>query len=271
MGRDTTPHVRYHQMMPAVIRHKRINQSICPWCFKQFSLDELCRIAMSIGYRGIDLVGPADFPTLKKYDLIGTLTPSHSLTHGLCHRENWDICLAEIRAAITATSEVGFPNVICFSGNGNGIDRPEGLKNCAAAIHQVVGLAEKSNVTLCMELLNSKVDHRDYLCDNSAWGIELVNTVSSPRFKLVYDIYHMQIMEGNIIDTITTHHDHFAHYHTAGVPSRHEIDASQELNYSAIVKAIAATGYNGWLSQEFIPTGDALASLISAAQICDVE
>ena len=256
--------------MAKAIHKGRIHQSICRWCFKQLSLEQLCEIASSIGYGGIDLVGPTDFATLRKHNLISSMTPSYSLTDGICQKKNWEKCLAEIRAAITATSDAGFPNVICFSGNANGIDRAEGLKNCAAAVKQVVSLAEKSNVTLCMELLNSKITHLDYLCDNTAWGIELINAVGSPRFKLLYDIYHMQVMEGNIIETIKTHHQHFAHYHTAGCPGRREIDDSQELNYPAIVKAILATGYRGWLGQEFIPTGDPIESLTAAAQICDV-
>ncbi len=215
-------------------------------------------------------MGPEAFPTLKKYNLVGTMTPTHPIQKGINHKENWDFCLAAIRKSIEATAEAGFPNVICFSGNRAGMDEQEGMNNCAEALKQVVGLAEEKKVTICMELLNSRVDHRDYMCDHSAWGINLVKRVGSQRFKLLYDIYHMQIMEGDVIRSIKEHHEYFAHYHTAGVPGRHEIDDSQELYYPAIVKAIVATGYQGWLGQEFIPVHDTVASLREAARICDV-
>jgi hydroxypyruvate isomerase len=254
----------------SVIRNNRIRQSICRWCYDKLSLEELCRLAVTLGYRGIDLVGPDGFPTLKKYNLVGTMTPTHTIEKGLNHKENWEPCLASIRAGISATSEAGFPNVICFSGNRAGMDDQEGLANCAAAIRQVIGLVEKSRVTLCMELLNSKVDHPDYMCDHSAWGVQLAKAVGSEHFKLLYDIYHMQIMEGNIIATIKANHTFFGHYHTAGVPGRHEIDETQELHYPPIVKAIVDTGYKGWLAQEFVPRGDVSAALSHAGKLCDV-
>jgi hydroxypyruvate isomerase len=254
-----------------VIRNGRITQTICQWCYdKKLSLEELCQAAAKLGYKGIDLVPPETFPTLRKYNLIGTMTPSHSIPKGLNHKENWDECLAKIRKSIDATSEAGFPNVICFSGNRAGMDDHEGMQNCAEALKQVVGQAEKQKVTICMELLNSKVNHPDYMCDHSPWGIELVKMVGSEHFRLLYDIYHMQIMEGDVIATIKKNHQYFAHYHTAGVPGRHEIDDSQELYYPAVMKAILTTGYKGWVGQEFIPVHDAVASLAQAARICDV-
>jgi hydroxypyruvate isomerase len=253
-----------------VIHNNHIRQTLCAWCYSKLSLDQLCQAANQLGYQGIDLVGPVTFPMLKKYNLIGTMTPSHSIPKGLNHKENWDPCLAAIRNSIEATAEAGFPNVICFSGNRGGMDDQEGMKNCADALRQVVGLAEEKKVTVCMELLNSRVDHHDYMCDHSAWGIALVKMVGSERFKLLYDIYHMQIMEGDVIRSIKDHSEYFAHYHTAGVPGRHEIDDSQELYYPAIVKAIVATGYKGWLGQEFIPVHDTVASLREAGQICDI-
>jgi len=252
------------------IHNNHIMQTLCAWCYTKLSLEQLCQTAVSLGYKGIDLVGPEAFPTLKKYNLVGTMTPSHSIPKGLNHKDNWDFCLAAIRKSIDATADAGFPNVICFSGNRAGMDDHEGMKNCADALKQVVGLAEQKKITICMELLNSKVNHHDYMCDHSAWGIELVDMVGSEHFKLLYDIYHMQIMEGDVIHTITDHHDHFAHYHTAGVPGRHELDESQELYYPAIVKAIVATGYKGWLGQEFIPVRDTVASLAAAGRLCDV-
>jgi hydroxypyruvate isomerase len=253
-----------------VIRNNHIRQTLCAWCYTKLSLDELCQAANQLGYQGIDLVGPATFPTLKKYNLVGTMTPSHAIPKGLNHKENWDFCLDKIRTSIEATAEAGFPNVICFSGNRAGMDDQEGMNNCAAALKQVVGLAEEKKVTICMELLNSRVNHPDYMCDHSAWGIGLVKMVGSERFKLLYDIYHMQIMEGDVIHSIKDHHDYFAHYHTAGVPGRHEIDDTQELYYPAIIKAIVDTGYKGWLGQEFIPVHDTVASLREAGKTCDV-
>jgi sugar phosphate isomerase/epimerase len=253
-----------------VIRKGRINQTLCQWCYTKLSLEELCRNGAELGYKGIDLVGPDTFPTLKKYNMVGTMTPSHSIPKGLNHKENWDFCLNSIRKSIDATSEAGFPNVICFSGNRAGMDDQEGLDNCAEALKQVVGDAEKKKVTICMELLNSKVNHPDYMCDHSKWGISLVKKVGSEHFKLLYDIYHMQIMEGDVIATIKKNHQYFGHYHTAGVPGRHEIDDSQELFYPAVVKAIIDTGYKGWLGQEFIPIHDTVASIAQAGKICDV-
>jgi len=253
-----------------VIHNGHLQQTLCQWCYTKLPLEELCRVGARLGYKGIDLVGPETFPTLKKFNLVGTMTPSHGITKGLNHKENWDECLGKIRNSIDATSEAGFPNVICFSGNRGGMDEHEGLTNCAEALKQVVGQAEKKNVTICMELLNSKVNHPDYMCDHSKWGIELVKAVGSERFKLLYDIYHMQIMEGDVIATIKKDHQYFAHYHTAGVPGRHEIDDTQELYYPAVMKAILATGYKGWIGQEFLPVHDTVASIAQAARICDV-
>ena len=252
------------------IHNNRIRQTLCAWCYSKLSLDQLCQAANQLGYLGIDLVGPDTFPTLKKYNLVGTMTPSHSIVKGTNHKENWDECLGMIRKSIEATADAGFPNVICFSGNRAGMDDQEGMKNCADALKQVVGLAEEKKVTICMELLNSKVNHHDYMCDRSAWGISLVKMVGSERFKLLYDIYHMQIMEGDVISCIKDNHEFFAHYHTAGVPGRHEIDDSQELYYPAIIKAIVASGYKGWLGQEFLPVHDTITSLREAGKLCDV-
>jgi hydroxypyruvate isomerase len=252
------------------IRNNRIHQTLCAWCYSKLSLDQLCQAANQLGYLGIDLVGPETFPTLKKYNLVGTMTPSHGIYKGTNHKENWDECLGLIRKSIEATADAGFPNVICFSGARKGMDDQEGMRNCADALKQAVGLAEEKKITICMELLNSKIDHKDYMCDHSDWGIGLVKMVGSERFKLLYDIYHMQIMEGDVIRSIKDHHEYFAHYHTAGVPGRHEIDDSQELYYPAIIKAIVDSGYKGWLGQEFIPVHDTVASLREAGKICDV-
>ena len=253
-----------------VMRNNRINQTICRWCYNSMTLDQLCQVAVKLGYKAIDLVGPPDFATLKKYGLIGSMTNSHTINKGLNHKENWDECLGKIREAVEATSDAGFPNVICFSGTRNGMDADEGMKNCEEALKQVVGLAEKKNVTICMELLNSKVDHHDYMCDHTAWGVPLCKKVGSERFKLLYDIYHMQIMEGDVIRTIRDHKECFAHFHTGGIPGRHEIDDTQELFYPAVMRAIADLGYKGWVGQEFLPVHNPVESLARAAKICDV-
>ena len=256
---------------PYVIKHGRILQTVCQWCYAKMPLDELCAAAAKMGCKGIDLVKPEDWPTLKKHNLVGTMTPSHKIEKGLNRKENWDECLAAIRTGIEKAAEAGFPNVICFSGNRDGMDDEEGAKNCAAALKQVAGLAEQKKVTICMELLNSKVNHKDYMCDHTEWGVKVAKLVGSDRFKLLYDIYHMQIMEGDVIATIRKHKDYIGHYHTAGVPGRHELDENQELNYPPIVRAIVATGYKGWLGQEFIPKGkDPMASLAQAVKLCDV-
>jgi hydroxypyruvate isomerase len=251
------------------VRNGRVNQSVCQWCFK-WDKEEFCSIAQRLGLTGIDLVGPDWFPMLKKYNLTGTMTPSHGITKGLNRKENWDECLGRIRSSIDATAEAGYPAVICFSGNRQGMDDDQGLKNCAAALKQVVGQAEKKNVVLHMELLNSKTDHKDYMCDRTSWGARLVDTVGSDHFKLLYDIYHMQIDEGDVIATIRQYKDRIGHYHTAGVPGRNELDDTQELQYAPIMRAILDTGFKGVVAQEFIPKRDAFQSLSEAVRICDV-
>jgi hydroxypyruvate isomerase len=248
----------------------RINQTVCQWCYGKMKVEDLAANAARMGLKGMDLVGPEHWETLRKHGLTGTMTPSHPIEKGINHKENWDFCLGAIRKSIDATAEAGFPNVICFSGNRNGMSDEEGLANCAEALKKVVGLAEEKKVTICMELLNSRVNHKDYMCDKSAWGVKLVKAVGSERFKLLYDIYHMQIMEGDVIATIKREHEHFAHYHTGGVPGRNEIDDTQELYYPAIMQAIVATGYKGWVGQEFIPKREPMVSLAQAARICDV-
>jgi hydroxypyruvate isomerase len=254
-----------------VIRNHRIRQSFCRWCFEQIPIEALAREAAAIGYVGIDLVEPADWPILRSHGLICTMTPTHALTKGLNDPRNHEECLAKIRSAIELTAAAGFPNVICFPGNrAPGILDDEGARQSIHAVKQVVGLAEKLNVTLHLELLNSKVDHPSYMCDRSDWGAAVVTAVGSAHFKLLYDIYHMQVQEGDVIATIRTLAPLIGHYHTAGVPGRHEIDEDQELNYPAIMRAIVATGFTGIVAQEFIPVRDPLASLRQAAAICDV-
>lgn len=248
-----------------------IKHSISPGVLGKMSLEEKAAVCKQLGIRGIDLIGAgASWDVLKKNGLIGTMTPSHSLTQGLANKQYHEGCLNSIRKSIEATAEAGFPNVICFSGNRGGIPDDEGMENCVIALKQVVGLAEEKGVTLCMELLNSKVNHKDYMCDRTPWGVELCKKVGSERFKLLYDIYHMQIMEGDIIRTIKDNIDYIGHVHTAGNPGRHEIDETQELNYPPIMKALVEKGYKGYVGQEYGPTRDHLESLKQAIAICDV-
>jgi hydroxypyruvate isomerase len=248
----------------------RLNQSACRWCYGKIPLDELCSAATRLGLVGIDLLGPDDFPTIKKHGLVCTMVSSHPLSDGLCDPKYRESSLKAIHAAIEATAREGWKNVICFSGNARGIDRETGMKNCVEALKEVVPVAEKAGVVLQMELLNSKVDHADYMCDNSTWGVELVKRVGSDHFKLLYDIYHMQIMEGDVIRTIEKNKDAFGHYHTGGNPGRHEIDETQELNYKAIARAIADMGFTGYYAHEFIPVRDPLKSLEEAVTLCRV-
>src|SRR4051794_35086515 len=248
----------------------RIHQSVCRWCYGKISLDDLCSAAKRMGLVGIDLLGPADFPTIKKYGLICTMVNSHPLRDGLCDPKYGDASLKAMNAAIEATAREGWRNVICFSGNRRGIDDKTGMDNCVKALKEIVPVAEKANVILNMELLNSKVDHNDYMCDRSPWGVELVKRVGSDHFKLLYDIYHMQIMEGDVIRTIRNDHAYFGHYHTGGNPGRNELDDTQELNYKAIARAIADIGFQGYMAHEFIPIRDPLTSLGEAVELCVV-
>jgi hydroxypyruvate isomerase len=253
-----------------VVRKGRINQSVSRWCYGKWSLDELCRVAKKLGLKAIDLQGPGEFETVKKYGLVVSMVNSHSLTNGLADRKFHEECLARLEEAIDATAAAGFPNVISFSGNRRGIPDDVGIENTVEALKKIVGHAEKKKVTIVLEYLNSKVDHKDYMFDNTPWGVEVCKRVGSERIKLLYDIYHAQIMEGDIIRNIRDFGQYFGHYHTGGNPGRNEINETQELYYPAIMKAIAETGFKGYVAHEFVPKGDPLAALTYAARICDV-
>lgn len=261
---------------PAPLRGN-IRHSVCRWCFSKISLDDLCIAGKEMGLVAIDLLDPPEFDTVKKHGLVCSMV-SFPTVDGLggitkaFNRVEHHPKLAQAYAQrLKETADAGYERLICFSGNRDGLDDEQGLDNCEAGIKLILPLAEKLNVTLCMELLNSKRNHKDYQCDHAAWGIELVKRISSERFKLLYDIYHMQIMEGDICDTIKQHHPCFDHYHTGGVPGRNEIDGTQELNYARIMQAIVDTGYKGYVAQEFVPKRpDPLASLRQAVEICDV-
>jgi len=193
-----------------------------------------------------------------------------SISNGWNRKDNHDRFVEEMKRNLDLAAEAGVPNVICMSGERKGLPDDEGIKNCVEGLKRVAGYAERKKVTMCMELLNSKVDHKDYQCDRTAWGVEVVKGVGSPRFKLLYDIYHMQIMEGDVIRTIRGNIQHIGHFHTGGNPGRHEIDASQELNYPAIMRAIADLKFDGWVAHEFVPSGDPFAALEQAFRLCDV-
>lgn len=257
---------------------RNLQQSVCKWCFRTLSVEELARGAAAIGMRSVELVPPEDWPVLKKYGLTcamasyGDTLRNQQIKDGLNRKENHDAWERYFREFIEAAASAGVPNVICFSGWRLGMSDEEGIDNCAAGLGRVIGLAEKKGVTLCMELLNSKFEGKpgEYMADHTAWGVKLVKRVGSPRFKLLYDIYHMQIMEGDVIRTIRDNWEYIGHYHTAGNPGRHEIDETQELNYHAIAKSLADKNYKGYLAQEFLPTSDAMISLAQAFRICDV-
>ena len=254
-----------------VIKNGRIRQSVCQWCFGRIPLEELAVAASAMGLESIEILGPEAFPTLQEHGLSCAMTNSHGIPKGLNDPANHEACLEAIKTGIDATAEAGFPNVITFSGNRNGMADSVGLENCVTALKQVVGHAEQKGVTICMELLNSKVNHADYMADNMPWLVELVDRVGSDRFKILYDIYHAQVMEGDVIRTIRDYHEHIGHYHTAGNPGRNELDDNQELYYPAIMRAILETGYTGIVGQEFIPKGsDKLAALAHGVSVCDV-
>jgi hydroxypyruvate isomerase len=248
----------------------RIRHSVSRWCYDQIPLAELARHCVRLGIESIELTGPGDWPVLKAHGLVCAMTPTHSIEVGFNRAENHPGCLAQVRKAIDATAEAGFPNVICFSGNRAGLPDDVGARNCVAGLKQLAGYAEQKNVTICIELLNSKVDHKDYQCDRTAWAVEVCRQVGSERVKMLYDIYHMQVMEGDVMETLRRNAQYIGHVHTGGVPGRHEIDGSQELHYPAIIRALAETGYEGYVGQEFVPTRDPIASLEEAIRICDL-
>ncbi len=250
-----------------------INHSVSRWCFDSLDLETLCIEAKKMGITGIDLVGPEAWPTLKKYNLVSTMCNGAelNLVDGFNDIQFHEKLIQRYTKMIPRVADAGYKNLICFSGNRRGKSDEEGWTNCVIGLQKLIPLAEKHNVTLVMELLNSKIDHKDYQCDRTAWGVELVKRINSSNFKLLYDIYHMQIDEGDVIRTIKDNIQYIAHFHTAGVPGRNEIDGTQELNYPAIMKAIATTGFKGFVGQEFVPKNpDKLTSLQQAITICDI-
>jgi hydroxypyruvate isomerase len=264
---------------PSYTNHKfkgNINHSVCYWTYNFLPLDELCTTVKKIGFSAIDLVGPKDWPTLKKYGIYSSMCNGAelNLVDGWNHKEFHSALIKSYTDHINYVSDAGYRNLICFSGNRRGMDDETGLANCVEGLKQILSLAEKRGIIIQMELLNSKVNHKDYMCDKTPWGVELCKRLGSPNFKLLYDIYHMQIDEGDVIRTIQDNHQYFGHYHTGGVPGRHVIDESQELYYPAIMKAIVATGFKDYVAQEFTSAktekNDKIGELKKAVLICDV-
>jgi len=257
-----------------------IRQSVCQWCYGNVPLEKLAQEAKKMGLIGIDLIGAEGWDVLKKYDLISTMCygdlegkSTRSLTDGWCDKRFHKDLIKQYTRHIKLVAGAGWTNLICFSGSRRGMTDAQGLENCVDGLRQILPIAEDYGVILQMELLNSKVDHADYMCDNSNWGVALCKALDSDHFKLLYDIYHMQVMEGDIIHTIQENHKFYGHYHTAGVPGRNELDEKQELFYPAIMKAIVDTGFKGFVAQEFIPrdrTNDGLNALATAVKLCDV-
>ena len=268
---------------PAAVPAGVIRQSVCKWCFKDLPLDPFCAAAKAMGLESVELLNPEDFPTLKKHGLHCAMVsnPTGKTPHGVNvggipkawnRLEHHDTLVAIYEKRIAEVAEAGFKNLICFSGNREKMDDQQGLEHCALGLKRLLALAEKRGVTLVMELLNSKVNHKDYMCDRTPWGVELCKRLGSERFKLLYDIYHMQIMEGDVIRTIQDNAAYLGHYHTAGNPGRNEFEPQdqQELNYPPIMRAIKATGFKGFVGQEFLPKRDALTSLRAAVKLCAV-
>jgi hydroxypyruvate isomerase len=250
----------------------RINHSVCKWCYPQVELEDLCHAGKPMGLRSIELLEVKDFPMLQDHGLACAMVSGvpGGITKGLNRLENHDKIVAFFKETAPIVAKAGFKNIICFSGNRDGMPDEQGLENCATGLKRIVSICEKHDVVAAMELLNSKVDHKDYMCDHTLWGVELVKRVGSQHFKLLYDIYHMQIMEGDVIRTIRDNHPLICHYHTGGVPGRHELDETQELQWRSVARAIVDTGFSGYFAHEFVPTRDPLTSLREAVVLCDV-
>lgn len=256
----------------AIQRKDRIHQSVSRWCYPKSSVEELSAYAAHIGLKGVDLLNPEEFEIPRRYGLVCTMgyPGGVEIAHGLNRLENHAAIEKGLRDNIPVAAKAGVPNLITFSGNRAGMPDAEGARNCVVGLNRVKKIAEDHGVTICMELLNSKVDHHDYMCDRTAWGAGVMREVNSPNVKLLYDVYHMQIMEGDLIRTIQANAKWIGHYHTGGVPGRHELNDQQEVQWDGVMRGILATGFTGYVAHEFLPTGDPYASLLQAANLCDV-
>jgi hydroxypyruvate isomerase len=255
-----------------IVKIGRLKQSVSRWCYDKIPLRDFCKAVAEMGLPAVDLIGEEDWPVLKEFGLVCSMGwhTGGDIPNGLNDPANHDLIVNGLLKAFPKAAELGVPNLIAFFGNRKGRADDDAIKNCVAGLNRVKDAAEKHGVTVCVELLNSKVNHKDYQGDRTSFGVEVVKQVASPRVKLLYDIYHMQIMEGDVIRTIRDNHQWIAHYHTGGVPGRHELDGTQELNWAAVAKAIADTGFSGYLAHEFVPTRDPLTSLREAVALCDV-
>ena len=257
---------------PATPRKGRIKQSVSRWCYKDIPLDTLCEYAAKIGCKAIDLLRPEEYEVPGRHGLVCAMAyaGSDDIGSALNRVENHAKIEEGFRKNIPLAAKASIPNVITFSGNRNGMSDEEGARNTIAGLNRLKKIAEDNGVVICLELLNSKVDHKDYMCDHTAWGVNVVQQVNSPNVKLLYDIYHMQIMEGDLVRTITNNIQWIAHFHTGGVPGRHELDGTQEVQWDGVMRGIAATGFKGYVAHEFVPTRDPLTSLREAVDLCDV-
>ncbi len=260
---------------PYRVINGRIKQSVVPWCFNPMPVEELARHAAAMGLKSVELCDPKHWPLLKELGMTCAIAGSHGFAKGFAHREEWDECHAKLRERIAQCADFGVERIITFSGFRRGLSDDEGIKNMVAGLKMIAPLAEEKKVTLCIEMLNSRVDinmkgHPDYFCDSIERTIEICKQIGSPHVKLLFDIYHVQIMHGDVIARIRQHKEWIAHVHTAGNPGRNEIDDTQEINYPPIMKALLEIGYAGFVGQEFIPTRDRVASLAQGVKICDV-
>ena len=256
-----------------VVTKGRLKQSVSRWCYQKIALSDLAAAVKDMGLTAIDLLKEDEWDALKPYGLLCSMayaTGGGTIADGLNDPKNHDAIVKGLEAGIPKAAKAGIPNVITFFGNRRGMDLQQGLDNCVTGLNRIKKAAEDAGVTVCLEVLNSKVDHKDYLGDRSAYGVQVVKAVGSPRVKVLFDIYHMQIMEGDLIRTIRDNHQWIAHYHTGGVPGRHELDETQEVNWRAVAAAIADTGFAGYMAHEFVPTRDPLTSLREAVALCDV-
>jgi hydroxypyruvate isomerase len=257
-----------------IVKRGRLKQSVSFWCYQRwFKLPEFAKAVADMGLTAIDLLDETEWPVVKQYGLtcsLGWKTGGGGIPEGLNNRANHDVIVKGLEKSIPAAAKMGVPNLIAFFGNRKGRADEESIENCVIGLNRIKKVAEDHGVTVVVELLNSKVDHKDYQGDHTEFGLKVIKAVASPRVKLLYDIYHMQIMEGDIIRTVRENHEYIAHYHTGGVPGRHELDDTQELNWATVCKAIADTGYKGYVAHEFVPVRDPLKSLAEAVAMCDV-
>ncbi len=255
-----------------MVRRGRIQQSVCQWCYPHISLDDLAAYAAHIGLKGVDLLTPDQYEVPRRYGLICTMgyAGGGEIAQGLNRLENHAAIESGFRKNIPLAAKAGVPNVITFSGNRAGMSDEQGAKNTVIGLNRVKKIAEDHGVTICMELLNSKVNHKDYMCDHTAWGVDVMQQVNSLNVKLLYDIYHMQIMEGDLIDTIQRNIQWIGHFHTGGVPGRHELNDRQEVQWDGVMRGIVAANFHGYVAHEFVPAGDPYAGLLQAATLCDV-